>query len=124
MYQVSVFLHLVAATVWVGGLLFLALVAVPVARGLPPGERASLIAALGRRFLPVAWAALAALVVTGFINLGYRGVTWESAASGHLFAGSFGRILAVKLVLVVAALTLSALHDFVLGPASSRPAGP
>lgn len=119
-YQLSVLIHIVAATTWVGGLLFLALVAGPVARRLPPPERARLIAALGKRFLTIAWAALAVLIVTGVVNLVYRGATWESVTTGRLFTGSFGRILAVKLALVAVVLGLSALHDFRIGPASTR----
>lgn len=118
----SVFLHVVAAAVWVGGLLFLALVALPVARRFPPQERSRLVALLGRRFLPVAWTALAVLVVTGMLNLALRGVVWESVVTGRLFTGPFGRVLGLKLLLVAAALGLSALHDFVIGPASARAA--
>jgi uncharacterized membrane protein len=35
MYQLSVFLHLLGAVIWIGGMLSLALVVVPVARGFP-----------------------------------------------------------------------------------------
>jgi len=117
-----VFIHIVAAALWAGGLLFLALVALPVARRLPPEERSRLVAALGRQFLPVAWAALAVLLVTGIFNLAWRGVTWESVVTGRVFTGTFGRILGIKLVLVMATLGLSALHDFLIGPASARAA--
>lgn len=120
MYQLSVYLHIVAATVWVGGLLFLALVAVPAARQLPPPERARVTALLGRRFLPIAWGALAILVVTGVINLAYRGATWEGLLTGRLFGGAYGRVLGVKLILVVLTLGLSALHDFRIGPQARR----
>ncbi|MDQ7821027.1 MAG: CopD family protein [Armatimonadota bacterium] len=120
MYLLIVYLHVTAAAVWVGGLLFLALVAIPVARTLPPPQRASLVAALGRRFLPVAWTALAILVVTGAAALAYRGVTWESVVTGRLWGGAFGRILLAKLILVMGTLALSALHDFHVGPASTR----
>jgi putative copper resistance protein D len=120
MYQVIAFLHLTAAAVWVGGLLVLALVVVPVARALPAPQRVRLVEAVGRRFLPVAWTALAVLVVTGIVALIYRGVTWEALLTGRLWTSAFGRILAVKVVLVAATLVLGAFHDFRLGPASSR----
>ncbi len=120
MYHVVVFLHLTAAAVWVGGLLFLALVAIPVARQLPPAERAHLVTALGRRFLPVAWTALGVLVVTGVASAALRGVTWEAVVTGRLWGGTFGRLLTVKAMLVAATLALSGLHDFLLGPASTR----
>ncbi len=120
MYQLSVLVHLLAATVWVGGMLFLALVAVPATRGLPPAERGALIGALGRRFRVVGWACVALLVVTGTINTAYRGVTWGSVASGRLLESEFGRLLALKLAVVAGMVAVTAYHDFVVGPASLR----
>ncbi len=120
MYQLSVFLHLLGAIVWVGGMLFLALVVVPVARRLPPAERGALFGALGRRFRAVGWACIALLIVTGLINSAFRGLTWGSLFSGQIFGSVFGRILGVKLALVAVILALSVIHDFFLGPASVR----
>jgi uncharacterized membrane protein len=121
--QLSVFLHLLAALVWVGGMLFLALVAVPVARQRPQAERAALMDALGRRFRAVGWAAVAVLLGTGLLNAALRGVSWESVVSGRFFAGPFGQLLTAKVLAVLAMLALSAWHDFVVGPASTRSAG-
>ncbi len=120
MYHLSVYVHLLSAVVWVGGMLFLALVAVPVLRGLPDRPRAELVARMGERFRPVAWTCIALLVLTGVVNLAYRGVTWESVVTGQLWESPFGRVLAWKLGFVAAAVLLSALHDFYLGPASTR----
>ena len=120
MYQLSILIHLLAATVWVGGMLFLALVAVPATRGLPPAERGALIGALGRRFRVVGWACVALLIVAGAVNTAYRGVTWETVASGRLLEGEFGRLLALKLTVVVAMVAVTTYHDFVVGPASLR----
>jgi uncharacterized membrane protein len=119
-YQIGVLVHLLAAVVWVGGMLFLALVVVPSTRGLAPDQRAGLFDALGRRFRPIGWACVALLVATGLLSLTHRGVTWEDALSGQLLGTPFGRLLGLKLALVAAMLVLSALHDFVVGPASTR----
>src|SRR5690242_4648897 len=99
-YQFVVFLHILAAIVWVGGLFFFALVAVPVARRLPAAERASLLAATGRRFRAVAWTCLGLLVVTGLYNAAARGVTREGLASGRFFGERFGQLLTAKVALV------------------------
>ena len=101
-------------------MLFLAPVTVPVARKLQPAERGALVGAIGRRFRVVGWVCIVLLIATGVINTSYRGVTWESIASGQLLAGDFGRLLTAKLGLVVAMIVLSAVHDFVIGPASTR----
>ena len=104
------FLHVLAAMTWIGGMLFIALVLVPVMRGLDDvALRRRLVQATGRRFRVIGWIALGVLVATGLVNLALRpellGVTrfWSKAA------------------LVVLALALSAVHDFVLGPRAGRP---
>jgi putative copper export protein len=103
-------LHVVAAMVWVGGMLFVALVLVPALRRLDdPPLRARLIHEVGLRFRTVGWVALGVLVVTGVANL------W-------LFPHLIGSPrFHAKLGLVVLALTLAGLHDFVLGPRAGAP---
>ncbi|MFQ5657263.1 MAG: DUF4149 domain-containing protein [Candidatus Methylomirabilales bacterium] len=96
-------LHLLAAVVWIGGMLFLGLVLAPVLRQRPPVERAALVSAVGRRFLKIAWAALAVLLLTGSILWAFRGF--------HLTL-----VLIAKLALVGVILLLSLVHDFLLGP--------
>ena len=120
MYQVSVYLHLLAAVVWVGGMFFLALVLVPALRARPEVERARLLGVAGRRFRTIGWVCIGLLVLTGLINSGYRGLTWEAVLSGAWLGARFGQILALKLLLVLVLVGMSALHDFVVGPASVR----
>ena len=59
---VRLFLHVLAATIWVGGQLVLAAL-VPVLR------RAGVVTEAARRFNQVAWAAFAVLVATGIWNI-------------------------------------------------------
>lgn len=120
MYQLNVFVHILSALVWVGGMFFVALVVVPVTRPLAPTQRGALLDAVGRRFRLIGWICIALLIVTGVINAGFRGVTWDSVFSGQVFGSQFGQVLAAKLVMVALMLVLSAIHDFVLGPASTR----
>ncbi len=61
---VRLFLHVLAATVWVGGQLTLAAL-VPVARAIGPDTPRL----LARRFNLVAWPAFAVLVATGVWNI-------------------------------------------------------
>lgn len=122
MYQWVVFVHVVAAIAWIGGMFFVALVLVPVLRGQSRELRVRLLDAAGRRFRTVGWAAILILRVTGVWNLHNRGLAWDTITSAALFRGRFGHILAAKLAFVAAVLALSAVHDFVLGPASTRAA--
>ena len=118
-YQLSVFIHVISAVIWVGGMLFLALVIAPATRHLPPGERAPLFSVIGRRFRVVGWICIGLLIVTGLFNVSARGIGWDDVASGQLAGSDFGRILGLKLLFVAAMLVLSTVHDFVLGPASA-----
>lgn len=120
LYQMSVYLHILSAIVWIGGMLFVALVVVPATRGLPPPERAALFGAVGRRFRTVGWVCIGLLLVTGIINSVYRGVSWNNLFSSELWGSPFGTTLALKLLLVAAMLGLSLYHDFVIGPRSVR----
>lgn len=120
LYLLSVWLHILAAAVWIGGMLFLALVLVPaLRRPTYRGTAQRLIYETGLRFRAVGWTALALLVLSGVFNLTFRGYTWDDLWAGGLWQGPFGRTLALKLVLVAFILALTALHDFVLGPRAS-----
>lgn len=104
------FVHLLAVVTWVGGMLFIALVLVPITRRLEDvALRARLVQATGRRFRTVGWIALGLIVATGLGNLALRPELLR-APRFHAKAG-----------LVVLALALSAFHDFVLGPRAGRP---
>jgi putative copper export protein len=120
LYQLSVFLHILSAVIWIGGMFFLALVIVPVTRGLPPAERAALFGSVGRRFRAVGWACIGTLLVTGTINAAYRGVSLENVFTSALWSSPFGATLALKLGVVLVMLGLSVYHDFVIGPRSVR----
>jgi putative copper export protein len=91
-----VFLHVLAATVWVGGQLTLA--------GLVPGLRAAAPdapRAAARRFNQIAWPAFAVLVATGIWNVLALSPDWSS---------SYGTTLVVKLALVGASALSAVLH--------------
>ena len=103
-------LHVVAAITWIGGMLFVALVLVPVTRRLEDAAlRARLFHSIGVRFRTVGWIAIAVLVVTGLGNL------WQAPA----LLGATR--LHVKLALVTLTIVLSAIHDFDLGPRAGAP---
>ena len=116
-YLLSVWLHILAAVIWIGGMVFLALVLIPVTRQPEYRDVAvSFIRRTGVRFRWVGWGCLGLLLLSGTFNLAYRGFGWADLGSGRVFQGPFGRILEVKLVLVAVILLASAWHDFVIGP--------
>jgi len=98
---VRLFLHVAAATVWVGGQIVM-LGLVPAARNLGDGAPRVLANAFAR----LAWPAFVLLVVTGFWNIsavGKGGTAWEA-------------VLGVKLAVVA----LSGLAAWLHGRATSR----
>ncbi|NIP39483.1 MAG: CopD family protein [Candidatus Dadabacteria bacterium] len=62
----------------------------------------------------------AILLITGLINIINRGVSHEMVFSGALLQTQFGQVLVIKLCLFAAMISLSILHDFILGPRHLR----
>jgi putative copper export protein len=83
---IRIFLHVLAATIWVGGQLTLAAV-VPVLRGAAPDATKP----VARRFNTIAWGAFAVLVLTGI---------WNVLDVGDA-GGSYRTTLIVKVVVVL-----------------------
>ena len=108
---INPWLHIFAATVWVGPQVFLFAVAVPALRTVADvKERARLTRLISTRFGYLAWGAMAVLVVTGIGNI------FEEDDRSSLFDQNWGVILQVKITLVVLTILLTALHSFVIGP--------
>ena len=123
LYYVNVTIHVLAAMLWLGGMFFLALVGAPVLRAVePPALRQQLFQQLGLRFRAAGWWAIGTLIVTGTINLYYRGwLHWDGVLGAAAFwRTGVGHALAWKLAAVAAMVTVSAVHDFVLGPRAGR----
>ena len=64
---IALFLHILAAVIWVGGMFFAHVVLRPVAAGqLEPPVRLALWVGVFKRFFPLVFAAIAILLVTGY----------------------------------------------------------
>jgi putative copper export protein len=114
------FAHVLAAMGWVGGQLALSIIVLPVLRGrLDATERAPLIREMARRFaIGANVVLLPLLLLTGLLLAWHRGVTL-----GTFNDPGYGRLLGIKLALVVAAVGLAAVHGVLAAsrPASARP---
>jgi uncharacterized membrane protein len=104
------FFHLLAAVTWIGGFIFIAVIASSL-RGVDPEKRREMIGMMGRRFRGLSWIAISLLIVTGVGNLAFLGAFEDFPA----FLSAHPLVLG-KLILAGLMITLSALHDFVLGP--------
>ena len=116
-YLMSVWLHIMAAIVWVGGTIFLVIVLVPaIRRPQFAGVASMLIRWTALRFRWVGWVCFGVFLLTGAFNLLARGIGWHELGDPFFWQGSFGRTLAIKLIVVALILAISGFHDFFLGP--------
>ena len=107
--------HVLSASVWVGGTVALVFVGVPAIRKLEGEARATAMRALGRRWRPLGWSAMGLAVVSGLWLTERHGGFHRAALDSD-----FDRTLIVKSVLVALLCVGAVLHDYVLGPRLQR----
>lgn len=112
-WQLVLFLHLLAAAVWIGGQITVFAVA-PMIRARAGDRERDVLGAVGRTFGAVSGVALLVLLVTGLAQADHVG--WST---GDLFANETSRLISEKLFLVIGMIVLSALHG-VLGARVAR----
>ena len=114
---VNPWLHILAATIWVGPQIFLFVAAVPAVRTIEDAQaRARVMRILTTRFGYLAWGAMIVLVITGIGNL-YEIAPVDVDKINDI---NYGAIFIVKVALVVATIVLTAVHSFVIGPRMLR----
>lgn len=99
---VVLWLHVVSAVVWIGGLAYQAHVVLPAARRGDLGAFAD----AAQRARPVTWTAIALIVLTGFYNVTRLGPLDRVLETGA------GFMLAGKFILVIAAASIAGQRDF------------
>ena len=95
-------LHVVSAVVWIGGLAYQSHVLLPLARR---GDVAT-FAEAARRGRPVTWTAISVVVLTGFYNITRLGPIERVMESGA------GLMVVGKFILVIAAAAIMGQRDF------------
>jgi putative copper resistance protein D len=114
---IVVVVHVLSAIIWIGGAIFLALVMVPVARGMePPAMGLMFLRKAALRFRGISWVLLALLVMSGAGALESRGIGFDRFTEDGFWSMEIGTALGVKIVLVGILLVVSGVHDFILGP--------
>lgn len=106
-------LHVIAAVIWVGGNLILAMVIVPHFRQhLPPVQRIQLLTQIGRRFEPIVWGCVGVLFFTGITNLFFS----VDLTSPTPLSSAFMRTILIKIGLFFLLVILTVLHSMLFGP--------
>ena len=112
-YLFILWIHVIAAVVWVGGNLILAMVIVPHFRqSLPPVERIKLLTQIGKRFEPVVWGCIGVLFFTGIVNIFFS----VDITSPSPISDAFMRTLLIKIVLFFVLIILTVLHSMIFAP--------
>lgn len=106
MQELLVVVHVVAAAIWVGGVVALTFVAVPVAQAQEGTVRGELLRDLGQRWRLLGWGALGVAIATG-LPIASR---FDAFDPDVLLDTRFGRLLLLKAALVALLVALSAAH--------------
>lgn len=121
MYYLSVFIHILSAIFWIGGMLFTVAVLVPASRHrLLADKKGAFFTLIGRKFSRIAWILFLILIITGITNLLTRGYTLGDLAIPAFWNSNFGDALFIKLLLFGLVLILSGIHDFYAGPKAAK----
>ena len=108
-------LHILAAIIWIGGLVFQVLVVFPtLARAAPSAERTRLALGLEARFRMIVWPAVGLVLFTGLVNL--MNVWYATVVTAVSVSPTFILVLSIKLSLVVGMLVLQAVLQLLVQP--------
>jgi len=99
--------HLISASIWVGGSLFIGVVLAPLLKTMAESveERLMIMIRVGRKFNKIAVPSLGILIATGLYNSYYILNKPET-----IFSTNYGMILTIKIMLVIALIVIFAIH--------------
>jgi putative copper export protein len=99
--------HLVSASIWVGGSIFIGIVLAPLLKTISESveERVAIMIRVGRKFNKIAIPSLVILIATGL----YSSSNILSRPQ-FLFSTNYGIILVIKIILVISLLVMFAIH--------------
>lgn len=121
MYFWSVYLHILFAIFWIGGMLFTAAVLVPVSRDkMFHNKRGEFFRKVGTLYSRISWVLFILIIASGIIALIGRGYSLSDLGSSYFWQSGFGGTLMGKLHIFSLVLILSGVHDFWLGPKAAR----
>ena len=111
-YSVLVdWLHLLAASLWVGGMMYISLIYLPALKGNTALERARSLVSLLPHYSPLAITGVIIMAISGPFN-----AVVHLTALNQLVTTAYGRALVIKVLLVGSLLLTSATHVGILRP--------
>lgn len=116
---ISLFIHLLATVIWIGGLLVTMILVFPLVRRTLTIENPALyrlLSGLRKRFYPISNLSLVALIVTGLFQM-----TADPFYDGLLtFDNTWSQIMLAKHILIVAMAIVGLLLQYGVAPALER----
>lgn len=99
--------HLLAASIWVGGSIFIGIVLAPLLKTISDSVdgRLSIMIRVGRKFNKIGIPSLVVLIVTGIYNS--AGLI---AKPSMILGTNYGIVLLIKVMLVIALIVIFAIH--------------
>jgi len=100
-------IHLISASIWVGGSIFIGIVFVPVLKTMTTSmeERLQIMIKVGKRFNKIAVPSLIILIITGVYN------SHQFLSKPELLlSSSYGNFLIIKIILVIALIIVFTVH--------------
>ena len=108
MVSIAIFVHLLAASAWLGGMIYINLVLVPMLKTFEPSTAGQLARENGKRFPIIAWASVGLLIITGLMQLN-SDVVFD-------FSTDYGTFLNLKLITVLIMISIGLYITFLLYP--------
>ena len=99
--------HLVSASIWVGGSIFIGIVLAPLLKTISESveERVAIMIRVGRKFNKIAIPSLAILIATGLYNS-----SSILSKPQFLLSTNYGIILVIKIILVISLIVMFIIH--------------
>ncbi|MBV9708297.1 MAG: copper resistance protein CopC [Chloroflexi bacterium] len=107
----SDWLHLLAASLWIGGMFYVALIYLPILKQRSALEQTRSLLDVLPRYSPLAIVGVVIMAITGPFNATVHMYSWQ-----QLLTTAYGRTLDIKVLLIGALLITSAIHVGLLRP--------
>ncbi|MCY3975939.1 MAG: CopD family protein [Thaumarchaeota archaeon] len=96
-YAIITWIHLIAASIWLGGSIFIGVVMAPILKEIFDSQkRLQIMIKIGKRFNKIAMPAFVILIITGI----YKAHPFLTAPD-IMFTTNYGYLLLIKIILVV-----------------------
>ena len=106
--SLATFVHLVAASAWLGGIIYINLVLMPMVKTFEPPAAGQVMRENGKRFPILSWVAVVLLIITGMMQLNTDAV--------FDFSTDYGTYLTLKLITIALMIMIGLYITFLLYP--------